>query len=136
MTTSIRLSVTEVIRRAANVLDPCPASRTRVSRAYYAAYLEARSFCETHLALVRSGKGSEHQEVPRQIAPIDPQVMVGLTFLRKSRNMADYDLDVSAATMTRVALDAERMAAIIIAALDGHAKRLEGDADGGSPLPG
>ncbi|MGN6033644.1 MAG: hypothetical protein ACTHQE_18465 [Thermomicrobiales bacterium] len=54
--------------------------------------------------------------------------------------MADYDLDVSAATMTRVALDAERMAAIIIAALDGHAKRLEDDADpegpGGSPPPG
>ncbi|MGN6033643.1 MAG: hypothetical protein ACTHQE_18460 [Thermomicrobiales bacterium] len=47
MTTSIRLSKTGDIRCSANVLDPCPASRTRVSRAYYAAYLEARSFCET-----------------------------------------------------------------------------------------
>lgn len=51
--------------------------------------------------------------------------MVRLTFLRKSRNTADYDLDVSAETMVRVATDAERMAAIVIAALDGHAKRLE-----------
>jgi hypothetical protein len=59
--------------------------------------------------------------------------MVRLTFLRKSRNMADYDLDVSAATMTRVALDAERMAAIIIAGLDAHAKRLEDDADPEGP---
>jgi len=53
--------------------------------------------------------------------------------------MAAYDLDVSAATMTRVAMDAERMAAIIIAALDGRAKRLDDDADpegpGGSPPP-
>ncbi|CAN0506578.1 unnamed protein product, partial [Phaeothamnion confervicola] len=74
-------------------------------RAYYAAYLEARSFCEAHLGFERSRKGSEHQEVPRQIGSVDPVLMVRLTFLRKSRNTADYDLDVSAETMVRVATD-------------------------------
>jgi len=119
--------------RGRDFLDTCAflsratneaASRTRVSRAYYAAYLEARSFCGEYLGFVRSLKGREHQEVPRLLATVDPEVMVRLTFLRKSRNTADYDLDVSAETMARVTSDAERMAEAVIAALDAHAERL------------
>ncbi|HWK79750.1 MAG TPA: hypothetical protein VNP95_03240 [Thermomicrobiales bacterium] len=45
--------------------------------------------------------------------------------LRQLRNIADYDMDVSIGTVTGAVRQAKSFAQAVIAALDGHAGRLE-----------
>ena len=99
--------------------------RTSVGRSYYAAFLEARSFCERYLGFSRSASRGEHQGVARLLADVDPAVADTLRFLRIARNSADYDLDVSAATMIELSRDVLDAAQRIVRALDAHAERLE-----------
>lgn len=100
------------------------AIRTRTSRAYYAAYLEARAFCETRLGYVRVKQSREHQDIPDLLRPVAPEIVAHLTFLRNLRNIADYDLDVSHATVEGSAGQAELLAQEVVARLDDHAERL------------
>ncbi|MGC4104849.1 MAG: hypothetical protein QM753_00650 [Thermomicrobiales bacterium] len=99
--------------------------RTSISRSYYAAFLEARSFSERYLGFSRRASGGEHQDVPRLIASFDFTVSDALRFLRVSRNTADYDLPVSPETIFSLSEDALDAARRIIAALDAHADRLD-----------
>jgi len=92
--------------------------RTQIGRYYYAAYLEARLFCERALDFERTRQSQEHRRVPQLISTIDQDRADNLTFLRKYRNTADYDLDVSAETIARNVPQAELLAARIIARLD------------------
>ncbi len=92
--------------------------RTRIGRAYYAAYLEARAFCEIALDYRRTRSSREHQEVTRLIAVVAPTVSSDLYFLRGFRNAADYDLDLSYETIRRNDRDAVDLATAIIARLD------------------
>jgi len=101
-----------------------PSLRSSISRSYYAAYLEARSFCEAVLGYTRTRSSAEHQDIPKLLDSIDKDLVVKLRFLRSRRNMADYDLDVSLATIAGNVPVAERFAAEIIAALDAHADAL------------
>ncbi|MGN6032105.1 MAG: hypothetical protein ACTHQE_10625 [Thermomicrobiales bacterium] len=101
------------------------ASRTRTSRAYYAAYLEARAFCEDQLGYSRTKQSREHQDVPRLLHSIDRDVVSSLLLLRQLRNIADYDMDVSIGAVTGAVRQAESFAQAVIAALDAHAGRLE-----------
>lgn len=92
--------------------------RTRFGRLYYAAYLEARGFCETSLGYVRMRQGREHQNVPRLLATIDPDLSSSIRFLRNLRNAADYDLDLSPETIRLALGDALALSHDIIARLD------------------
>lgn len=73
-------------------------ARSQTSRAYYAAFLEARTFCELHLGYINRKSGREHGEVPHVLAMLDSNTADSLVFLRRLRNMADYDLDISTTT--------------------------------------
>ena len=93
--------------------------RTRLGRAYYAAFLEARSFCEITLDYRRTQMSREHRDVARLIAVIDRSVSTDLRFLRRYRNAADYDLELSGETARLQATQATDLAETIIARLDG-----------------
>ncbi len=95
-----------------------PFLRNRVGRAYYAAYLEARQFCEQHLLYTRTKSSREHQDVLEMIRDSDPDLVVKLALLRKYRNTADYDMDISMDAIARNAEDGEAFAIEIIARLD------------------
>ncbi len=95
-----------------------PFVRNRVGRAYYAAYLKARQFCEQHLGYARTKSSREHQEVPPLIRAMDPNIVVKLALLRKYRNAADYEMDISIDAITHNAEDGEAFAIEIIARLD------------------
>ncbi len=92
--------------------------RTRVGRAYYAAYLEARTFCEIALHYQRTRSAQEHRDVARLIAAINRGVSTDLRFLRRYRNAADYDLELSGETTRLQATQATELAETIIARLD------------------
>lgn len=79
--------------------------RSLISRAYYAAYLESRALCEDHLGFVRTARGAEHQEVPSLLATIDTDLRTHLRLLRRLRNAADYDTELSAETIALSTLD-------------------------------
>jgi len=113
----------------ASVADEA-AVRTRTGRAYYAAYLEARAFCEEQLGYVRVKQSREHQDVPRLLSPVDRDVVSRLLLLRQLRNIADYEMDVSRATVTGVVHQAESFARAVIASLDSHGERLERERNG------
>jgi len=66
-------------------------------------------------------QSQEHRRVPQLNFTIDQDTADNLTFLRKYRNMAGHDLDVSAETIARNVIQAERLAIRIIARLDGLA---------------
>ena len=93
--------------------------RAQISRIYYAAYLEARTWCETHLGFERERLGREHSEVPRMLALFDPDLPVDLAFLRSYRNTADYDLHVSMDTLILERANALMRAAHVRELLDG-----------------
>jgi uncharacterized protein (UPF0332 family) len=95
-----------------------PFLRNRVGRAYYAAYLEARQFCEQHLLYTRTKSSREHQDVLEMIRDSDPDLVVKLALLRKYQNTADYDMDISMDAIARNAEDSEAFAIEIIARLD------------------
>jgi hypothetical protein len=92
--------------------------RTRVGRAYYAAYLEVRTFCELQLGYVRKRTSREHQEVAILLRVLDSDMVDKLKFLRTFRNVADYDIHLSPSTLAITADDAHAMAEQIIARLD------------------
>jgi hypothetical protein len=73
--------------------------RTQIGRAFYAAFLEARRYCETSLHHVRSRSPREHNEVAHVLGSVEPQLKVDLTFLRSVRNGADYELDLDPDTI-------------------------------------
>jgi hypothetical protein len=92
--------------------------RTRIGRLYYAAYLEARGFCEVSLGYVRMRQGREHQDVPRLLSVVDPDLSSSIRFLRNLRNAADYDLDLSSETIRLNLGDALLLSHDIITRLD------------------
>lgn len=93
-------------------------ARTSTGRAYYAAYLECRHFCEVHLGFVRSRSAREHNEVPRLLRMLDFELSDRLSFLRGIRNAANYDLELSGETARLQATQATDLAETIIARLD------------------
>lgn len=108
--------------------------RTQISRAYYAAFLEFRAFCEEFLHHTRSKLPREHAEVAQALAAVDPQLRVDLAFLRLARNDADYELDLDAETIALQAEQARRLATSLIARLDELVSDMENDAaDDSSP---
>lgn len=110
--------------------------RTQIGRAYYAAFLESRKYCETTLQHVRTRSPREHAEVARALAAVDPLLQVDLAFLRSVRNDADYELDLDAETMALQAAQARRRARSIIARLDELVSITESDeADASAPVP-
>lgn len=92
--------------------------RTSTGRAYYAAYLECRHFCEVHLGYVRRRTAREHNAVARLLKTADPELSDQLSFLRGIRNAADYDLELSWETVSRQATQSAAVAVRIIARLD------------------
>lgn len=98
--------------------------RTQTGRAYYAAFLESRTYCETMLQHVRSRSPREHAEVAQTLATVDPQLKVDLAFLRSARNDADYELDLDATTIALQAEQSQRLARSIIARLDALANEV------------
>ncbi len=92
--------------------------RSQTSRLYYAAYLEARSWCEEYLGYIRIRAAREHTDIPKSLRDVDPEVAVSLVFMRDLRNTADYDMDLSSGTIALQCLDARRRATFIIARLD------------------
>lgn len=92
--------------------------RTQIGRSYYAAFLEARHYCEHHLNFVRTQSPREHSEVANALGRVEPQLKVDLAFLRSIRNGADYDVDLSAATIQLQADPSQRLARSIIARFD------------------
>ncbi|CAN5778590.1 hypothetical protein BH20CHL3_BH20CHL3_13960 [soil metagenome] len=99
-------------------MDGEAGARSRTGRVYYAAFLESRSFCEQHCGYVLPGSGREHVEVPRILTEMDPKLAVDLAFLRKHRNIADYQLHLSSETIRQQAEVAKELANRIIARLD------------------
>ncbi|MGB3307858.1 MAG: HEPN domain-containing protein [Thermomicrobiales bacterium] len=113
----------EIVRRYRHETSE-PFLRDRIGRAYYAAYLEARTFCETQLGYTRTKSSREHREVARLIEGKSQRVADRLAFLRSMRNTADYELDISLTTLTADAEDAAAYAEEIIAWLDDLAAAL------------
>lgn len=93
-------------------------ARTSTGRAYYAAYLECRLYCEVHLGLVRSRTAREHGQVQGLLRTLDLELSDQLTFLRGIRNAADYDLALSSQTVSSQATQSAAVAVWIIARLD------------------
>ncbi|HYI25758.1 MAG TPA: hypothetical protein VD767_10140 [Thermomicrobiales bacterium] len=92
--------------------------RTRVGRMYYAAYLEARGWCEIHLGYQRVKLGREPADVQRMLAAIDSDIADNLAFLRGYRNTADYDLNVSSETLLMQHADALDRVNVVIGLLE------------------
>ncbi|MGB3307860.1 MAG: hypothetical protein WBA63_16855 [Thermomicrobiales bacterium] len=92
--------------------------RTSFSRAYYAAFLEARGFSNDYLGHAQTRSANEHQRVPTVLHELDPGLAANMRFLRRLQNNADYDINLSSDTIARSAVDAEDFATRIIARLD------------------
>ena len=92
--------------------------RAQVGRLYYASYLEARTWCEMHLAYERKQYSREHAEIQRMLGIIDPELADELAFLRSYRNTADYDLYISADTLDFQIDNARRRAQSIMDRLE------------------
>lgn len=99
-------------------LDSEASLRCQVGRIYYAAYLEARAWCETHLDYQRMRLGREHVEVPALLAALDNEIADDLRFLRSYRNTADYELHVSKETILTTRGSALARASNVLARLD------------------
>jgi len=91
--------------------------RTQIGRAYYATFWEARSFVETHLGYVRSGRASEHREVATRLAFSDQQAFRALSRLRVIRNAADYDDGMHPGAVGNLWVEAETLSAWVITRL-------------------
>lgn len=92
--------------------------RSQTSRLYYAAYLEARAWCESRLGYIRIRSAREHAEVSKLPYRVDAELAASLAFLRDLRNATDYDMHLSQATIALQCLDAQRRTTWIIARLD------------------
>ncbi len=103
------------------------AYRTRISRAYYAAFLEARQFAGERAAMASNRSSATHRLVAEALAPFDAQFQIDLGILRGMRNGADYDLDLSPETLALQADQASALAASVIARLDQYASSTDPD---------
>lgn len=92
--------------------------RTQAGRAYYAAFLEARSVCEIHFSYERNRSSREHADIARILTRFDPRLGDDLALLRRLRNLADYDLTLSAETTQLQAARSGEYARSIISRLD------------------
>lgn len=112
------LAVSEFLRN----LDGEASDRTRTGRAYYAAHLEARSYCEANFEYAVERSAREHADIPKLLTTIDNDLAVKLAILRGLRNDADYRLDLSPETILRQASAADEHCAEILARLDALSK--------------
>jgi uncharacterized protein (UPF0332 family) len=87
------------------------ATRTAVSRAYYAAFLQAELWLEAQ-GIVFTKSAADHRTAVRELRQIDRFVGDALQSLRRSRNMADYD--VSKPVLDNQVRDALLAATIVI----------------------
>lgn len=85
---------------------------------YYAVYLEARTWCEQNRGYQRTQYSREHSDISRPILEVDAELADSLAFLRRLRNVADYDIGVSGETMMRQRADAGLMTAAVLDRLD------------------
>lgn len=99
-------------------LDGEASARTRTGRAYYAAFLEALAHCERHHGYQRRRGPSEHAEIARLLATVEPGLVVNLENLRRLRNTADYELSTSTDIIVEQALWSGVLARSIIGRLD------------------
>ena len=79
---------------------------------------------ELHFEFQRHGGGREHSDIQRLIATQDSEVADNLAFLRRLRNIADYDLIISSATITEQSAESGKLARSIIARLDDVANQV------------
>jgi hypothetical protein len=93
-------------------------ARTQTGRAYYAAFLEARSVCENHFAYTRTRAPREHGDVAKILTSFDPRMGDDLALLRRLRNLADYDPTITGDTARLQAARAGEYARSIISRLD------------------
>jgi hypothetical protein len=114
-------------------MDGEASTRTQTGRAYYAAFLESRTFCERYQGHIRKKSGREHAEVPMLLSGLDAELPVDLAFLRKLRNMADYETDISQDTVQRQAVLAKEFAHRFIARLDELAPAKQDATESGNP---
>lgn len=68
------------------------ATRTVISRAYYAAFHHLRDIAEDRVGLPRFGTVDDHRDVDVAIRELDPGIANDLARLQSSRNIADYDV--------------------------------------------
>ncbi|MEJ7900866.1 MAG: hypothetical protein WKF63_03420 [Thermomicrobiales bacterium] len=94
------------------------AERSRIGRAYYAAFLESRAFVGSFLQIQRARSSGEHQAVPAALGAVAPELAKSLEQLRTMRNAADYDLDLPGIDFTSTADQACALAARIILGTD------------------
>ena len=73
--------------------------RSQIGRLYYAAFLEARAWCELRAGLVRTRSAREHAIVQQLLREAYSDVADNLVFLRSFRNSADSDLELEGATL-------------------------------------
>lgn len=94
------------------------AERSRIGRAYYAAFLESRVFIGSFLHVRHDRSSGTHQTVPAALGRVVPELAEALTQLRSMRNAADYDLDLPDIDFTSRADQACALAARIILGID------------------
>lgn len=94
------------------------AERSRIGRAYYAAFLESRAFVSSFLHVQRDKSSGTHQAVPTALGAVAPELAESLKHLRTIRNAADYDLDLPGIDFTSTADQACALAARIILGTD------------------
>ena len=97
-----------------DILDRHPsdaAMRMQISRLYYAAFLESRSWCELHLGYSRVKMAREHQAIANALSVVDPELHVSLRALRETRNAADYDDHLTPAQVADLLTFARSLAA-------------------------
>ena len=94
------------------------AERSRIGRAYYAAFLESRAFVGSFLQIQLAKFSGEHQAVPAALGEVAPELAKSLEQLRTMRNAADYDLDSPAIDFASTADQACALAARIILGTD------------------
>lgn len=76
--------------------------RSRIGRLYYAVYLEARAYCESHLGHSRIRLAREHQVISTLLRQIDPELEIQVRLLRAARNEADYEGQLSQEAVDRL----------------------------------
>ncbi len=64
--------------------------RAQIGRLYYAAFIEARRYCEGNLGFVPTGGPDDHGEIRKLMDAKDPALAMKMDNLRKLRNQADY----------------------------------------------
>jgi len=78
--------------RASHLVEA--ASRSAVSRAYYAAFCHARNYAERHFGFRRTGKGKDHGLLRKHLGRQGPawkKLADNLGDLHEWRKMCDYD---------------------------------------------